>query len=186
MNARKSYTIRLYSGTINKSLLVNYGYTYIPRSYEEKYPTAKITDKGNVVINHSYSLTISEGFDRPRVFIPGRLWFQFVTLLEKTVLRMSESLYELFPDLNKSEFEIDSRTLERYQTEKACSTAGITMVPTVYINETHECFPAIKIMTAEYGVAMIPLEDAIPFSAMLSRIDPIAYGMNLMSIMDTI
>ena len=55
INTRKSYTIRLYNGTINKQLLVNYGYTFIPRTYEEKYPTVKITDKGNVVINHSYS-----------------------------------------------------------------------------------------------------------------------------------
>ena len=186
INARKSYTIRLYNGTINKQLLVNYGYTFIPRTYEEKYPTVKITDKGNVVINHSYSLTISEGFDKARLFVPGRVWFQFVTLLEKSVKRISENLYELFPDLNKTEFDIDARTLEIYQTEKACSTAGLTMIPTVYVNESHECFPAIKIITTEFGSVVVPFEDAISLSTMISKIDPITYGMNIMSIMDSL
>ena len=60
------------------------------------------------------------------------------------------------------------------------------MIPTVYVNESHECFPAIKIMTTEFGSVVIPFEDAISLSTMISKIDPITYGMNIMGIMDSI
>lgn len=180
---KKNINMRMYSGSINKDLMVNYCYTYIPNGEpDNKFPTFKTTAKGTKIIDHTFGLAISEGFNMSRLFIPGRIWHSFVSLLDKTIKAITESLYEIFPDINKSEFEVDSRVLERFQTEKACSTAGMSMTPGVWVDKSSQCYPAIRISTPFDGILVIPLEDAIPLSKILNNIDPLLYGLQLLNI----
>ena len=178
---KKNINVHIYNGTINKDMMVNYVYTY-EYGPDSQYPTIKTTPSGTVVISNSYGLSISEGYDKNRVFIGRTGWHSFVVLLAKTVKTISENLYEIFPDINKDEFDIDSRVLERFQTEKACSTAGITMVPAVWIAEGGGCYPAIRIMTVKGPMCVLPFEDCVTLSTVLNRIDPELYGIELTKI----
>lgn len=169
----------IYKGTresINKNLLVSYHYMF---EAEGDFQTIKEKRNGGYVINPSFGISVSEGFDRPRIFIPGNKYYSFVTLLDKAISLVSENLFTIFPDVNKIEFEVDSRVLERFQTEKALSTAGMTAVPAVWSNEVNECFPGIRINTKQ-GSVIIPLEDAIPMVDMLKHFDPIVYSISML------
>jgi hypothetical protein len=181
--ADKNITTRIFRGNVNRDLQVNYAYSYKdPSNPENKYPTIRRSQSGTYIFEHNYGLSISEGFQKSQLFIGNRLWNQFVTLLDKSVTLISENLLEIFPDVNNTEFEIDQRALERFQTEKACSTAGITIVPTVWVDQTNQCYPALEIKSLNGG-CVIPLEDAIPLRTILNRIDPIAYGYNAILMM---
>ena len=129
----------------------------------------------------NFAISISEGFDKPYIFIPGNRYFQFVLLLRKTVKLVSEHMFELYPDTTSSEFEIDSRTLERFQSEKAMSTAGMTLLPDVWVNETNECFPALKIETL-FGTCKIPFEDCMAIAQMFRAFDPFTFGISLIQL----
>lgn len=169
----------LFRGTqdsVNKNLLVSYVYTF---EQGGQFDTVKQRPNGNMVINPSFGISISEGFDKPRIFIPGVKYYQFLTLLDKTVTTISENLYEIFPNVNRIEFEIDSRVLERFQTEKAITTAGMTAVPAVWVDDTNSCFPGVRINTKN-GSVIIPLEDAIPMVQMFKCFDPILYSINML------
>lgn len=169
----------LFRGTqdsVNKNLLVSYVYTF---EQGGKFDTVRQRANGNMVINPSFGISISEGYDKPQIFIPGIKYYQFTTLLEKTVNAISENLYEIFPNVNRIEFEIDSRVLERFQTEKAMTTAGMTAVPAVWVDETSSCYPGVRINTKN-GSVIIPLEDAIPLKEMLKGFDPIVYSINML------
>ena len=179
----RNINIRIFRGNVNKDILVNFIYTYqTPNDPENKFPTLRKTQSGTVIVDHNYGLSISQGFDQSRVFIGTKLWSQFVTLLDKSVKLISENLLDIFPDVNSCEFEIDNRALERYQTEKACSVAGMTIIPTVWVDNGQQCYPAIQISTLKDS-CVIPLEDAIPLSAFLNKIDPIIYGFNTLQLM---
>ena len=172
----------MYSGSINKDLVVNYCYSY-EYGPDAKYPSIRKSDSGSTIIINGYGLSISEGFNRNRLYISRNGWAPFVVLLEKTVKVISDNLYEIFPDINKTEFDIDSRVLERFQTEKACSTAGMTMIPAVWLGPAGECYPAIRINTIKGGTTVIPFEDCITLSSILSRTDPELYGLSLLKLM---
>ena len=170
----------IFKGTrdsINKNMLVTYHYTF-----EETGDFQTIKQKRNsedYVINPSYRLSISEGFNKPFIYIQGYKYYSFVSLLEKAIKLVSENLFIIFPDVNKIEFETDSRVLERFQTEKALSTAGMTAVPAVWVNEVNECYPGIQI-NSKNGYVTIPLEDAIPLVEMLKHFDPIIYSISML------
>ena len=174
-----TFDTHIYRGTqesINTHLLVSYHYMFEP---EGQYQTIKEKRNGGYVINPSFGISISEGFDKPRIFIPGNKYYSFVTLLDKAITTVSENLFTIFPDVNKIEFEVDSRALERFQTEKALSTAGMSAVPAVWSNETNECFPGIRI-NSKNGCVIIPLEDAIPLVDLLKHFDPIVYSISML------
>lgn len=175
MNDR-TIKVRMFKGVVNRELQVNYIYMYRdPSNPNTQYPSLKSTQNGTIVVDHNYGLAISEGFDKQHVFIGNKLWNQFVSLLDKSIKIISENLLEIFPDINNTEFEINQRALERFQTEKACSTAGMTIVPAVWVDQSQQCYPAIQIKTLQ-DTCSIPLEDAIPLSNLLSHVDPISYG----------
>jgi hypothetical protein len=179
----QSFNIKLYKGNVNKDLAMNYFYTFRQNTNaENEYPTLKKTNSGTVVVDHNYGLIITEGFDKSRVFIGTRVWNQFVTLFDKSVSLISENLLEIFPDVNNSEFEIDQRALERFQTEKACSVAGMTIIPCVWIDQSQQCYPALRIQTLKES-CVVPLEDAISMRVILNNIDPISYGFQTMQLM---
>ena len=99
--------------------------------------------------------------------------------MSKAIKLVSENLFEIFPNISKTEFEADERVLERFQTEKALSVAGMTAMPATWVNAQSECFPAIKI-ESKHGCVTIPLEDAIPLEAMLNGFDPIVYSLTML------
>ena len=71
-----------------------------------------------------------------------------------------------------------------FQTEKAIQTAGITMVPDIWVDETQQCFPAIKCTTTRYPSGVrIPLEDAKALSTTLNCFDPHIYGLVLLGLL---
>ena len=168
----------LFRGTAesaNKNMTISYVYDF---ETDGKYATIK-QRPNSISIHHSFGISISEGFEKPRIFIPGVKYYHFLTLLDKSVTLISDNLYEIFPDVNKLEFEADSRVLERFQTEKALSVLGMTAIPTVWVDETSLCYPGIRINTKS-GFVSIPLEDAIPIMEMFKRFDPICYAINML------
>jgi hypothetical protein len=164
-------------GSPNPSLLISYLYMY--EDNPDNFPTVKVRRNGGISLNPSFGISISEGFDKPRIFIPGMKYYAFVALLEKAVTRIQENLFTLFPNISSTEFEVDSRALEIFQTEKAFTTAGMTAVPAVWTNAASECFPGVKI-TSMNGMVTIPLEDAIPIVEMLKHFDPIVYSVSML------
>lgn len=167
---------RLYTGTINKDLRLTYTY-----DYQENGQFQTITFKGNgrVIVRPSFNITISEGFDKPRLFLPSTKYHSFTALLRKSIDLISKNLYEIFPNVGRIEFEADSRVLERFQTEQALATDGITAMPCVWVDPTGSCFPGVRLNSLN-GSVSIPLEDAIPMSELLNNFDPYCYGISIM------
>lgn len=168
----------LFRGYLNNEFRCSFIYTL---TVEGKFKTVVQRDEGSYTIHPSYILNISEGYERPSLYISSRRFYQFITLLNKTVKVIQDNLYDIFPNVNRTEFEIDSRTLERFQTEQALSTAGMTMMPAVWMDSSSQCYPGIRIMTTDRpGGITIPLEDAIPFAELLHGFDANAFGINLL------
>jgi len=170
----------LYRGSVNKQLRVMYQYQ--KKTSVDKFPTIKEYN-GTTYIEPSFSLTIGEPYGSPnRVFIPGSGYFHFTLLLHKSIKLIQQHLLELFPDMAKSEFEIDSMVLERFITEKAMHVNGMTMIPCKWVNETNECFPGIQINSL-HGTCRIPMEDCMAIDKMLSTFDPNMFGLLMLQMM---
>lgn len=90
--------------------------------------------------------------------------------------------------MDSSEFDIDSRTLDRFKTEKACSSAGMSMYPDIWVSKESQTYPAIQINTTfgQCTSLKIPLEDAIPLNSLLKKVDPIQYGLGIIEAMESI
>lgn len=176
-----SYDTQIYrgskEGSVNPDLLITYVYNF--ENNPDNYPTVRLKKNGGITINPSFAISISEGFDKNRIFLPGIKYYSFVSLLDKAVTKIQENLFTLFPNITSTEFEVDSRALEIFQTEKAFTTAGMTAVPSVWTNATSECFPGVKV-TSKNGLVTIPLEDAIPVVEMLKHFDPIVYSVSML------
>jgi len=164
-------------GSVNPDMYIIYVYQYDEGG---NYPTLKLKRNGGLSINPSFGINISEGYDRNKLYIPGMKYYSFGSLLDKAVTKIQENLFTLFPNVTSTEFEVDSRALEIFQTEKAFTTAGMTAVPSVWTNPTNECFPGVKV-TSKHGTVTIPLEDAIPIVNMLKQFDPIVYAASMLS-----
>lgn len=170
---------RLFRGSTDKKLTVLYVYQFEPSG---DFQTVLQRENGTISILPSFGISISNGFDKDRVYITSSQYFSFTSLLEKCVKLTSEHLYEIFPNVGRAEFDIDTKTLERFQTEKALSTDGITMTPAVWIDETNQCYPGIQINTLKLGSIRIPLQDAIPIEKMFSTFDPHLFGLSTLRV----
>lgn len=171
----------LFKGIINKEFRCTYILQYTD---EGNYPTILAKPNGRVAIYPSYLFIVSEGFNKPQMCIGSQKFFQFVTLLKKGVDVISENLYDIFPNINKIEFEIDSRTLDRFNTEKAIGTAGMSITPAVWSDPNNQCFPGIRISSVENpGGVIIPLEDAIAMCQLLSTFDAPGYAIALLRLL---
>lgn len=169
----------IFKGFINKSLTVSYIYNL---QLGNKFASIEEDDRGQIKIYPSYLIQLNPGYPLPRVFISPRRYFAFVSLFDKAVKMIQENLFELFPSINKSEFEIDERVLERFQTEKALSSSNVTMMPSVYTDGTNQCYPGLRISLEDKPDAItIPLEDAMAINQMLKTFDPNQYGLALLS-----
>ena len=165
--------------SINPEINITYHYKFEPSG---KFQTIK-ENKNNTgyIIYPSFAVSVSEGYCKPHLFISGNKYYSFVTLLDKAITLVSENLFTIFPNVNNIEFEVDSRVLERFQTEKALTTAGMTATPAVWSNSMNTCSPGIKIESTTIGQhVIIPLEDAIPLVEMLKHFDPIVYSISML------
>ena len=175
---------KLFRGSIDKHLTVLYSYIYEENGdFRTIYQREGST---SVTISPSFGVSLSHGYGQDSVYVPASQYFSFITMLEKCVKLVSENLYELFPNVGRSEFEINAKALERFQTEKAMASDGITMIPSVYVDETNQCFPGIQINTLKHGSIRIPLEDAIPMSKMFSTFDPNVMAISMLRILGKI
>lgn len=170
---------KLFRGSVDDKLSVTYVYRF-----EESgdFQTIKERENGTVTILPSFGITISNGFGKDSAYITSGMYHSFVSLLEKGVKLVSDHLYEIFPNIGSIEFEIDSKTLERFQTEKALSTTGMTIIPCVFVDETNQCFPGIQLNTLKFGSIKIPLQDAIAISKMFETFDPHMFGLSILRI----
>ena len=172
----------LYQGFINKDLSVNYIYEFDDVG---KYQTISQNSSGKIIIRPSFYIIISEGFEKPSLFIPAMKYHHFAQLITSANKKISDNLYDIFPNITSIEFEIDSRTLQRFQTEQAMSTGGFTAVPCVYADSTSTCYPGIRIGNTK-GSIVIPLEDAIPIAHLFNTFDPNLYGLSMLRILGKI
>ena len=170
----------LFSGSINKDFRFDYLYRY--KSDNEQYPSVKTTEKGFTIFN-GMAFALSEGFEKPHLFLTGKMYFSFVALFHKTLPIIQENVHQLYPNLSEDEFEIDTRTLEIFMTEKAMRTStGITIYPSKWIDVVNKCYPAIHV-DGLYGECNIPLEDAIALDHLLSTFDPLTFGLIMLNMM---
>lgn len=177
-------TYKLFKGTLEKNLSVNYVYRY---EADGDFKTVYQRDgSDNVFLNPSFMITISLGYEKDHVFIPSSQYYTFSSLLETAVKLISEHLYELFPNAGRAEFEINGKALERFMTEKAIASNGFTLVPCVYVDDVSQCYPGIHISSTKFGSIKLPLQDVIPMSKMLSSIDPHLMSLSMLRIMGKI
>lgn len=170
----------LFKGFVDKSLRLTYVYML---ELAGKFQSIKESeDGGRITTSPSYIITLSTLNPRTRVTISSTKYFTFVVLFEKSLKLIQENLFELFPNVGKIEFDVDERVLERFQTEKALSSADITMTPTVHVDQMGQCSPGLRIsLDDKDGEITIPLEDAIGINQMLKIFDPNQYGLTILS-----
>ena len=159
----------LFTGRIDRDLRVQFSFDI--NKPNEKYPTIlhPAQDKWSIV--PSFGLFITTGYNT-YVFIPGKLYYQFIALLRRSVASISEHLYEIFPNADSPDFEVNTKALEIYSTRNALSTAGMKIVPCVWNNQGGDMYPGLSFVSDKNSQISIPLEDAIPMVEMLSSFDP--------------
>ena len=163
----------LMRGSIDRDLRVSFRYKFSDGEY------ATVKQRNDFIfINPTYAIVISRSFE-DSIFIPDRKYFSFVSLLSKTVKMISDDLYKLFPDINDIEFGIDNKMLDIFRVEKAMSTNGITMLPTVWVDANSKCYPGIEI-SGDNRFFKFPMEDAIAMVQLFSVFDPMNLGMSIL------
>lgn len=168
----------LLRGNVDNELRVSFKYDF----KTDEYPTIKQPRPEIVSINPSYAIVIFRSFE-DSLYITAKRYFPFTILLEKSIKQISDHLFDLFPDINDQEFGIDSKMLNIFRTEKAMSTANITMIPCVWIkSDTNECYPGIEISGLNLNTFRMPLEDAMSISKLFSLFEPINFGLNILRI----
>ena len=167
-------------GSSNKDMRLDYLYTY-ENDPENKYRTIKqMPESGAMYIRPSYAMQISEGFEKPRLFIPGSHIRMVFDMLAKTVKATSEKLKELFPEANKPEFDINQAALNDFTINHAVSVNGYTALPCVYVDMQNECKPAIRITNVKNEYVRLPLTDAIIMTKVMEHFDPDVFGIQLL------
>lgn len=169
----------LFKGFVNKALRVSYIFDF---EMEGSFKVISENDKGNITMFPGYFIKIAEQYPGPKIFISSTRYFTFIVLLEKSIKLIQENLFELFPGVGKIEFDMDGSVLERFQKEKALSSANITIVPTLYTDGTGTCYPGLRISLNDKDSSVtIPLEDAIAMNQMFKTFEPNQYGLSILS-----
>lgn len=166
---KRSVKISLYKGMdINKDLQVTMNIVY---DYNSQFATIKVVGE-NLYFNRAYALSISEGYDKARIFMTNNEWAPFVSILRKSIRLIQENFHSIFPSQGKfNRDDLDSKELERFQTEKCLYLNGISIIPIVYTTE-YDTFPGILIRNKRNESVRIPFEDAIIISEILDKIEP--------------
>ena len=178
---RVNYTLAY--GSINKDLRLDFIYS-LDEDPESKYKTiTKKPESTTTYIKPSYSMAISEGFEKPRLFIPGthiRLLFDMLT---KTVKAVSDKLNILFPKIGNPEFDIDEMALQEFSIKDAVSVLGYTALPCVYVTPDNECKPAIRITNTKGEFIRLPLTDAIIITKTYEHLDIDVLSLTMLNMM---
>lgn len=166
---KRSVKISLYKGMdINKDLQVTMNIVY---DYNSQFPTIKAIGE-NLYFNRAYALSISEGYEKARIFMTNNEWAPFVSILRKSIRLIQENFHSIFPSQGKfNRDDLDTKELERFQTEKCLYLNGISIIPIVYTTE-YDTFPGILIRNKRNESVRIPFEDAIIISEILDKIEP--------------
>jgi len=166
---KRSVKISLYKGMdINKDLQVTMNIVY---DYNSQFPTIKTIGE-NLYFNRAYALSISEGYEKARIFMTNNEWAPFVSILRKSIRLIQENFHSIFPSQGKfNRDDLDTKELERFQTEKCLYLNGISIIPIVYTTE-YDTFPGILIRNKRNESVRIPFEDAIIISEILDKIEP--------------
>ena len=166
---KRSVKISLYRGMdINKDLQVTMNIVY---DYNSQFPTIKTIGE-NLYFNRAYALSISEGYEKARIFMTNNEWAPFVSILRKSIRLIQENFHSIFPSQGKfNRDDLDTKELERFQTEKCLYLNGISIIPIVYTTE-YDTFPGILIRNKRNESVRIPFEDAIIISEILDKIEP--------------
>lgn len=168
---------KLYRGVTNKQLSVTYTYNFETTG---DFQTIRQHENGTLTIRPSFGISISNGFEKDSIYIVPSQYYAFTPLLETAIKLISEHLYELFPDVGNSEFEVDSEALERFMTEKALANGGFTIIPAVFVDDNNQCYPGLRINTIRFGSMVIPFDDAISISKLLSSFDPHLFSISML------
>lgn len=180
MLKRINYTLMW--GSVNKDLRLEYIYT-LDIDPESKYRTIKKnTENASMFIKPSHAMSISEGFEKPRLFIPGAHITMVFDMLTKTVKATSEHLKELYPDINKPEFDINQDALNNFTINNAVSVNGYNALPGIFVTPENECKPAIRVTNAKGDFVRIPLTDAILITKHMEHFDPDTFDIQLLNI----
>lgn len=166
----------LFRGFINPKLRMTITYGF--KDDLEKYRSFDYSEQYNrmtVYPEHALNISTMDG----RIFISTGRYFQFILLLDKSIKLISEHLYELYPSITKTEFEMDYKALQIFQTEKALSSGGFIITPDIWVNDVSETFPALKIEAYNGMVVKVPLEDAMAMCKILDVLDPYNLGIAL-------
>lgn len=166
---KRSIKLSLYKGMdINKDLQVAMNIVY---DYNSQFATVKAVGE-NLYFNRAYALSISEGYDKAHIFITNNEWAPFVSILRKSIRLIQENFHSIFPSQGKfNRDDLDTKELERFQTEKCLYLNGISIIPIVYTTE-YDTFPGILIRNKRNESVRIPFEDAIIISEILDKIEP--------------
>lgn len=174
--------IPIYKGmNINKDLLVTFHVTL-----DTSGQFATVARKTNSFVFHqAFSLSISEGYQKPRIFCPANQWQCLVSLLRKSIKLIQDNIYSIFPSLGNINWDdVDKKGLERFQTEKSMYLNGFTIIPIIYYASDCNYYPGINITTKNNESVQIPLEDAILISEILDSIEPNALSISYLKIID--
>ncbi|MBR5296999.1 MAG: hypothetical protein IKU29_03915 [Parabacteroides sp.] len=169
----------IFKGFINKQFTMSFIYNL---EFDGKFKSISEDGDGRITIYPSYLLQLNPGYPLPRIYISNIKYFTFTSLLESGVKLVRKNLFTLFPNINKTEFEIDERVMERFQTEKALNGGGITIVPSIWVDSTNQCYPGLKIsVDNKSDCVTLPLEDAIAMNQLFKTFDPNQYSMSILS-----
>lgn len=175
-------TVTVFRGNRNKLVRIVYRFKY-ETSGQFKTVTQRKGSNGDTFYNiiPSYSVQIFDS-EKNNIYVPSSTYFQLVALIEKGCNLITSHLSELYPNINKIEFEIDHRTLERFQTEEALLSGDITVMPDTYVDSTNSTYPSMRISN-KAGAVNIPLEDIKAMVYALRGFDPIGCGLTLLNIL---
>lgn len=180
MKSRINYT--LVYGSINTDLRVDFSYVY-DTDPENKYKSIReYPEHNSTYIRGNYSITISEGFGKARLFIPGGHMTCVLDILTRTIKAVGEHYKELYPHANLPEYDIDKTALDKFNREHTVLVNGYTAVPCIYANSNNECNPALRISSKRETV-VVPLTDAIIIAKKLDVFDADTFGMMLLNML---
>lgn len=178
---RVNYTLAY--GSINKDLRLDFIYS-LDEDPESKYKTIrKNPESTTTYIRPSHAMSISEGFEKPRMFIPGSHIRLFFDMLARTVKAVSEKLNVLFPKIGNPEFDISETALQEFTIKDAVSVIGYTALPCVYVTPDNECKPAIRITNTKGEFIRLPLTDAIVISKTYEHLDVDVLSFTILNMM---
>ena len=164
----KKINILLFSGSVNKDFKVRYSFTF---ETDGKYNTVFESNKGDLFITPKYSLTLTTGFNKESMFIQSSQYHTFTDLIQKIIDLIKVNFYDLYPNPDGMDFEVNNLLMETYMTEKALSGSGITVYPSSYYDNENLGYPAIQISNSSNDIIKIPLNDALSMNQMFKSLD---------------